>query len=292
MVVTQFAQPNWADITDDLCCPLCDYNLRGLTHPQCPECGYRFEWPELLDPTRRAHPYLFEHHPARNFWSLKQTLIGGLHPAVFWRNVHPTQPSRPRRIRLYAILTSAPLLITWIGYAIAMTSLEFARYFQWMRGANTQGIPHFSLRRAEVIFSYAMRSDALLGWGLACVLWPWLTLAGLMIFRWSMKRANVKRVHVFRCVVYSADLSLFVWPIFVWLMSESFELDPFLGLWPSTIARIWASVAVVWLVLFSYRLICAYRFYLRFDHVVATVLAVQAITALAVFKVLFVLQGY
>lgn len=26
--------------TDDLFCPQCDYNLRGLTSPRCPECGF------------------------------------------------------------------------------------------------------------------------------------------------------------------------------------------------------------------------------------------------------------
>src|SRR5687768_18521450 len=31
-------------------CPLCDYDLRGLAEPRCPECGYRFTWEELRDP--------------------------------------------------------------------------------------------------------------------------------------------------------------------------------------------------------------------------------------------------
>ena len=48
---------------ETLHCPLCEYNLRGLSEPRCPECGYRFEWAELRDPSRRLHPYLFEHHP-------------------------------------------------------------------------------------------------------------------------------------------------------------------------------------------------------------------------------------
>ena len=42
-------------IDEDLPCPKCRYNLRGLTVPRCPECGFQFEWtdvPELR--TREA----------------------------------------------------------------------------------------------------------------------------------------------------------------------------------------------------------------------------------------------
>src|SRR5687767_7734312 len=66
---------------EDLLCPLCDYNLRGLIEPRCPECGYRFEWAQLRDQKLQFHPYLFEHHPKRNVWSFCRTLVGGLRPA-------------------------------------------------------------------------------------------------------------------------------------------------------------------------------------------------------------------
>ena len=61
--VATAAGPDWDHQTEDIFCPLCEYNLRGLIEPRCLECGYRFEWPDLLDPRRRLHPYLFEHHP-------------------------------------------------------------------------------------------------------------------------------------------------------------------------------------------------------------------------------------
>ena len=79
--------PDWSTVADEIHCPLCEYNLRGLSEPRCPECGYQFEWPELLDITRRAHPYLFEHHPERNIWSFFRTLFGGQRPSVFWRSL-------------------------------------------------------------------------------------------------------------------------------------------------------------------------------------------------------------
>src|SRR5687768_5496500 len=90
--------PDWPATTEPVCCPLCDYDLRGLAEPRCPECGYRFTWPEVLDPARRVHPYLFEHYPHRSAWAFLRTLLGGLRPRRFWTGLLPAQPGRPRRI--------------------------------------------------------------------------------------------------------------------------------------------------------------------------------------------------
>src|SRR5436189_2963407 len=92
------ATPDWEAIEHGVECPLCDYNLRGLNEPRCPECGYVFEWWEVLDPKRRKHKYLFEHHPERNFWSWWKTAWGGLRPGGFWKELNPAQPSRPWRL--------------------------------------------------------------------------------------------------------------------------------------------------------------------------------------------------
>src|SRR6476620_9578090 len=89
--------PDWDIVREEVRCPLCGYQLRGLTEPRCPECGYRFEWRPLLDPTGRFHAYLFEHHPERDVRSFVRTMVGTLLPRRFWRSLHPAQPSRPRR---------------------------------------------------------------------------------------------------------------------------------------------------------------------------------------------------
>src|SRR5258706_9238062 len=93
--------PDWTSQQLEIRCPMCDYNLRGLREPRCPECGYRFEWKDLLDAKLRPHPYLFEHHPERNFKSFWRTAWGGLRPTRFWREVHPGMPSKPRRLIAY-----------------------------------------------------------------------------------------------------------------------------------------------------------------------------------------------
>src|SRR5947207_2344425 len=95
-------------------CPLCDYDLRGLIEPRCPECGYRFDWKDLRDPTRRLHPYLFEHHPERNIRALLRTVRASQRPKRFWRGLFPTQ--RPDRRRL---------LIYWLVPVLLLAVLPF-----------------------------------------------------------------------------------------------------------------------------------------------------------------------
>ena len=110
-------------------CPLCEYDLRGLTEPRCPECGYRFEWADLLDPRKRLHPYLFEHHADRNFWSFWKTAWYGWGPWLFWSSLYPTQPSRPGRLRAYAALVlfvaalapAARVLRSWVRAWLSIT---------------------------------------------------------------------------------------------------------------------------------------------------------------------------
>src|SRR5262249_35041610 len=116
LMTAPIRQPlDWSAIADDVHCPLCDYNLRGLTDPRCPECGTHFDWPELLDPAKRKHPFLFEHHPERRFWSFWRTAVAGLRPRRFWSSLLPVQPSFPRRLLLYWGLTMLIVLFAPLG---------------------------------------------------------------------------------------------------------------------------------------------------------------------------------
>jgi hypothetical protein len=96
---------------EGLSCPICGYDLRGLTNPRCPECGTRFTWSELRDPAKKRHPYLFEHHPERNAWSFCRTLLAGFRPAQFWSTLLPIQRSNVRRLMLYAMIWTSALFI-------------------------------------------------------------------------------------------------------------------------------------------------------------------------------------
>src|SRR5205807_1129158 len=85
-------------------------------------------WADLNDPSRKRHPFLFEHHPDRNVWSFGRTLVAGLRPARFWRSLSPAQRPSPRRLLVYA---SASIILTFlIGPAsvYAFTASQLLRY--------------------------------------------------------------------------------------------------------------------------------------------------------------------
>ena len=49
-----FPSPGPDGLQEDIPCPECKYDLRGLTEPRCPECGRRFEWSDV--PAMRPPP--------------------------------------------------------------------------------------------------------------------------------------------------------------------------------------------------------------------------------------------
>jgi hypothetical protein len=268
--------PDWDAQREELACPLCDYNLRGLREPRCPECGYRFAWADLADPTRRVHPYLFEHHPERNWWSFYKTAVGGLRPVRFWRSLAPTQPQRLARILLYwlAILFIALLCVTGIylvGYwpledrsgALVAAFQPPSHYPLWLSPSDV-----LSLTGRNYVFWWV--------WG---ALWPWLTFLSLMVFRISMRRARVKSVHVLRCVLYSED-SLVWGGLSLLLIATACRLNGTLANPGPTVTILCAMVIFGCAAMTVGRLCVAFDRYLRFDHAWATVLASQAIVTL------------
>jgi hypothetical protein len=265
-------------------CPLCEYDLRGLAEPRCPECGYRFEWAELRDPARRIHPYLFEHHPERNVHFFLRTLFGGLRPRQFWSTLYPTQPSRPRRLLAYWIIFATPLLIAGIVHLYLMS--EAVRAQAW--GLRFRSYPPGALLRQTL--NRDVRGPAFGMIALASVAWPAASLAALMVFQISMRRAKVRWVHVVRCVVYASDLVLWLTPPVVAGMAVY---------WIGASAPLHDLVAVgsVFLPIFAWgvfatRLSIAYQRYLKFDRPALTVLCSQLIVVLAYAKLDLIVQGF
>ncbi len=268
--------PDWEQIEHTVACPLCDYNLRGLNSPRCPECGFVFKWREVLDPTRQKHQYLFEHHPEDNLWSWWRTMVGGLWPKKFWTTLHPAQPSRPWRLLIYALIiifiASLPLLIErLIGSSPASWLVWYGtrRGQLAMRSAGSFPLDVFmsAMWMAQpsqvVVFAYVIATMAL----------PLGTLALLMIFQGTMRKVRVKQRHVLRCIVYSADV--LIWPaiVLVGLVCAA----AFINAWSEAVA--WTAIVMfplVWAAM-AWRLASAYQHYLRFDHPRATVLSVQLI---------------
>src|SRR5438552_8175870 len=118
---------------DALDCPLCGYSLRGLSaepEPRCPECGYRFQWQELLRARQLAHPYLFEHYPRRNVISFLRTMLGGLRPRRFWSSLNAGHDIRPRRLVIYWIIVSLVIVASGVGGRFASEAVALYRESQ------------------------------------------------------------------------------------------------------------------------------------------------------------------
>ena len=299
-----------------ICCPLCDYNLRGLVDPRCPECGYTFDWAELRDPQRRRHPYLFEHHPERNVSSFLRTLLGSLRPRKFWRTLFPTQPSVPRRLLLYWCLVASVVALPFlglVGYRIYKLDEQLrARRAMHTRGMTPQFAAMITAQHGSVqawmdqympLFPSRayFRFSNIGGWfdvgeyfqvAAFALLWPWMTFASLLVFRASMRRARVRPVHVLRCAIYSADAAVLAALLVgvTWFFSGPWFASGgwyWGGNWWSFGGNTGVAIALgVMFGILTYRLWIAYRRYLRFDHALATALASQIMIGLLTIKLM------
>lgn len=305
------AAPDWEAISEEFHCPLCEYNLRGLTEPRCPECGYRFEWIDLFDLSRRPHPFLFEHHPERNTRSFLRTLLASWQPRRFWQSLHPAQPFGRRRLVIYHFICLATVLVA--GGAVAVTqAAAIARLNGGWRATEKMrlSLPSAKVERQTIIRNYgsvqayldsyypddvssvlvqrarAISAEDVIYPGGVVVLWPVVSVATLMLFALSMRRSRIRGIHVVRCVVYSADLM--VWMSFLpwFVLPLEYNVVMSRGFAISVLHSVWAAlVLLLGLVLFTLRLSAAYRHYLRFDRPYLTVMASQFVALLVVLNI-------
>jgi len=298
--------PDWTAVTGDVVCPLCEYNLRGLTEPRCPECGYQFKWRDLTDPKRRKHPYIFEHHPRRNVWSFMRTAIGGLRPWKFWSSLRPDQTSRPKRLVAYWVMAMVIVLLLLVVGCAAIFAGDTARYNSYLAPRRTYYVspglgagPPVPSRVSYLnwrSFRRTLNREGGPFWGCwaGCLAWPWLTAAILMIFRVSMRRAKVNAEHVLRCVLYSGDA--FIWPALLltaalWTgvgLTGLGIIDRATG---SCLLPVGFGVAILCL-LPAVKLWAAYQRYLRFRHALWTIIASQVILVLGVLAVISNISYY
>lgn len=263
--------PDWQAIADEILCPLCQYNLRGLIEPRCPECGFRFTWFEVLAPSRRRHRFLFEHHPEQNVVSFFRTLVAGLRPRRFWTRLHPFQRISVRRLRLYALFSILPCLVAFglVSWFEITSRWRFMGPFRW-----------------KDVLGFLVSSWTVYV-GVIPLAWPWLMFAALMIFQISMRRARIDRRHVLRCIVYSHDT-------FFWLGLAALVL---FGMFVFTGSRDIEGLLVILLVLWAMAnamgalsLYLAYKHYLQFDRPGWTVLSALVITSLTELNTLLIVE--
>lgn len=294
VVQTSSAPAAPVDQKDPIHCPLCDYDLRGLTEPRCPECGYTFVWRELLDPTLRLHPYLFEHHPERNARAFWRTFKSSRFPRRFWSGLFPTQRVDQRRLIVYWGIVAGccllPFVVAW-GWDIYRVDAEnrMRRTSAYWSFTPTQ--EHLDVFY-PILPNWRVYSQALI-WlrGLSLVAiwivgWPWLTFAALMIYQKSMQRAQIRPLHVLRCVIYSGDALLL--PALAIIARVAYETASVrrvgYAVW-SDETQLVKAVLILSAAVFSYRLWIAYRTYLRFNHALAVAAASQTMVLLLIWKI-------
>jgi hypothetical protein len=282
--------PDWAALAAELHCPLCEYNLRGLVEPRCPECGFAFTWSEILCGQQEMHPYIFEHHPKRNIWSFWKTYWNDCRPWEFWLELSPAQPVRMGRLMIYWAISSLLFFIvllepvgqiawvvfhqpTVIKYPVPAFFTNQTRW-RWQReivvnrtpSGITWVMPKYTTRhRLDDIWALTVerfsRSSGISS-VLVALLWPWLSLPCLLIFIGSMRKANIKKRHLLRVIVYGTDYGfLILIPLTLAALVDDFRMSIFVALicGPITLHRIYFG----------------YKDYLRFHMPFATVLSSQ-----------------
>jgi hypothetical protein len=298
------ATPDWDAIERDVKCPLCDYNLRGLVEPRCPECGYAFGWKELLDDQLIDHPYLFEHYPRRNLWSFRRTLAAGFKPRKFWTTLLPTHRVVMWRLVTYFLIAAALTLVLGLSSTWTATVVNIARRNLEQRAimhrAFARGIDPYSGRKMTTSM-LQMRLTAfptpwdsafwrdIYQWGwlmhrwatkltFVAMAWPLLTFGTLMIFIRSMQRAKIRLVHILRCCIYCGD-------VFIWV-GVMVCLIKLLGITGPRDERVGPLVFLAFVILMAARMATAFRRYLLLRHATATVILTQIVVTLAVMTAL------
>jgi hypothetical protein len=288
---------------DDLLCPLCDYPLRGLIDPRCPECGHTFDWDELVTRETNRHPFLFESQPKRNVWSFFKTFLAGLRPRRFFTLLKPSEPIHIRRLIVYWVLCVMLLPLASAVNVARMTLRDYQAsklYWQRMptvwnslppndqwkgtmirRFGSLSNYLAFSKPTIRNTFQQTLRygnTVGLLTSGVALLLWPWLTFFALMIFRYSLRLARIRSIHVLRVAIYSCDAVSVLLMISVLILpsGHSYIIGPFSAGLSGLIFTSMLFGAYV-----SWRLGEAYKRYLRFEHPFLTAFASQVIVFLA-----------
>ncbi|HEY7091437.1 MAG TPA: hypothetical protein VH518_25290 [Tepidisphaeraceae bacterium] len=311
-------EPDWQTVSGEVLCPLCDYNLRGLVAARCPECGYTFDWIELIDRSRWEHPWLFEHRRKRRRRAFIHTFLVSLLPWKFWRSVQPIHRPIPRRLFIYWLIIAASLGLVLGALVVLPIAREYiseyasrkqmvyllnnrptdprvAYILQVYRtpqaaAAAIAPMPPFEDIALRAGRDYRAMLNVLVPLSLVYLSWPWLTVFALMIFRDTMDQARIKPEHVVRCAIYSFDSVLLLggalavtstWHPFGILGGGLWNLRYVLPL----VAPDVLVVVLLGAILLTIKLSAAYRMYLRFPNAIATCVLAQLVVGLAILTV-------
>jgi len=270
-------------------CPLCEYELTGLTEPRCPECGYAFDWAELRRAAAEERPWFIEHARRGVVWAAVKTFGRALWPAGFWSQLNAGHRGKAGRLAGFAMLlvgviagTAVACLTSDIGAAYGPYRLAFGRVVVGTPGPLTP-------------FQFAWRylwGDGAVTWRptLFVAAWPLVTTGAAMVFGQTMRRARVRPLHVTRVAIYGFAPAVAVWVVVLALMAidgrdgerwyaESTRSSvgtawagDALGISP----RLLLAIVIAWAAMTA-SVVAAYERYLRFPNPIATAMLVQVV---------------
>ena len=286
--------PDWATFETELTCPLCEYNLRGLTDSRCPECGFFFAWKELIEATKIRHRYLFEYGERRNLKTFWKTYWNTCRPRKFWRELSPAQPVVLKRLLGYWLITCCLLGIFLFG-SQAVEIVKKAQSNAAMRAnypASGMTYPPANVAYPGPLQAGFWRdiwhqgsrfSTLCIAWGVIFFLWPWSTFLALLIFRYSLRQAKIRTVHLIRAILYCLDFGV----LMALLIVAVFAIEPNVG--SGFLALLGALVCAG---ITSYRLTISFSRYLRVHLPFATAFVTQLICFLAMFTTMTWIDGF
>lgn len=260
---TAYGVPDWATYARTVKCPMCDYNLRGLVEPRCPECGHCFAWSQVTRGHGGRHPYLFEHAAHRPVTAFFRTILAQWNPEAFWTTLRPTHRVNGGRLMLYSEACAAFAMLPVLTLLVVSGS-------DWDKEARIL---------VDSLVPFPMAFDGIvLQTSLFLALMPLVSGLTLQVFQASMRSARVLPVHAWRCGAYAGDVVVWaaVWQAVVVLICgkapTKSEMD-----WAMTLLLLGVGFA---LLVNGWRLCVAYRKYMRFPDALSTVVASELVLAL------------
>lgn len=132
-------------------CPKCGYDQSGAiatwetqcpVDGTCPECGQKFAWADVFDPSRVFLPWYIEHTgmkraAARRFpGTLRYLLL----PSVFWKKLSVQSPVYPKRLWAWVAIGVLALYALAAMLSIAVSAYNTFRWNQLATDAVKQGL--------------------------------------------------------------------------------------------------------------------------------------------------------
>jgi hypothetical protein len=183
--------PDWSALETDLRCPRCDYNLRMLTLPRCPECGLEFDWAELIAATAREREcpifeYQWRRRPVQSFLF---TIWLAVQPWRLWRAIKlEFEP----QLGALAALAAAAIVGMFLCSAAIRFSWQLAAVYKFGNPRGFWVVLHGIVDRSALLGVLQTRIAPLL-----------IVLAAIAVYRFTLVRFRIRFVHLVRIAVLS-----------------------------------------------------------------------------------------